>query len=562
GLLAGIHGLFSGRNCCLVRRITCGYPWPELEGKRIWYDPRAIEVVCLVFEWLIGLTCMYCVWHGKVGGFTCMYCVRHVKGHRVLVMRDRMGTPTQYMICWFDMIGLNCMLALVVQRRFMIVYHEKVVRITVEGCDEILQVHGEQLQDKGFIRPSHFPGECYRVDVKRESWSPFEVSVGITKEGEVSSVRTDIGYFKRVQGEKSPGDMLRDLDQQMEKRADDDCVRAMAMIIQYGVRGMILAAQSEAFKQENVRAERLHRECMRMIVMDEASCIRLRWMIYLVVLADAAKSVRDTIGFEYCLVSLDRVIRFGKKGKLALRFVGPFEILERIGPVAYWLRLPEELSKTEYPHFFVGEGVLEVVVGKVGLVKPLVLTCESVAIYGVCDYMCLYAFMWIMWEIGSQSIECDHLNEIGMVIEVMVALDISLCSHFSDNENDGELNGAKIERSGYFHFSILYIDTMCCDDIHSCLRLAFPPCRGVTLLSRRQRIIRSYSLLLWDENQTRIPLPRQKPLPLREKGERKCIRYPAYRRAALAMEDTGNLSKKGTGLRMRMTWRYPGYVKR
>ncbi|GJW69682.1 hypothetical protein Tco_0126599 [Tanacetum coccineum] len=31
-----------------------------------------------------------------------------------------------------------------------------------------------------------------------------------------------------------------------------------------------------------------------------------------------------------------------------------------------------------------------------------------------------------------------------------------------------------------FHFSILYIDTMCCDDIHSCLRLAFPPWRGVT----------------------------------------------------------------------------------
>ncbi|GJV04525.1 putative reverse transcriptase domain-containing protein [Tanacetum coccineum] len=38
------------------------------------------------------------------------------------------------------------------------------------------------------------------------------------------------------------------------------------------------------------------------------------------------------------------VIHFGKKGKLAPRYVGPFKILKRIGLVAYRLRFPEELS--------------------------------------------------------------------------------------------------------------------------------------------------------------------------------------------------------------------------
>nr|GEX02323.1 reverse transcriptase [Tanacetum cinerariifolium] len=122
------------------------------------------------------------------------------------------------------------------------------------------------------------------------------------------------------------------------------------------VRGMILTAQSKAFKQENEWNS-------------GGDQLRLRWMIYLVVLADATESVRDAIGFKDWKSSLTGlelvqettnkvvVVKENPKAardrqkscvvcgrKLAPRYVRPFEILKRTGLVAYRLRLPEKLN--------------------------------------------------------------------------------------------------------------------------------------------------------------------------------------------------------------------------
>ena len=61
------------------------------------------------------------------------------------------------------------------------------------------------------------------------------------------------------------------------------------------------------------------------------------------------KDVRYKIGEKVFLkVSPSKkVMRFGRKGKLSLRLIGLYEVIEKLGPVAYRLALPTKLENIQ-----------------------------------------------------------------------------------------------------------------------------------------------------------------------------------------------------------------------
>ncbi|GJX97081.1 hypothetical protein Tco_0352879 [Tanacetum coccineum] len=154
----------------------------------------------------------------------------------------------------------------------------------------------QELQDKCFIRPSHSPWGAPVLFMKKKDIS-FHMCIN---HKELNKLTVKYRY---------PLPMIDDLFDQLRGAVVGDALGRKDRVKSRRVRGMILAAQSEAFKQENVLAERLHGLDQQMkrkgdeslyfmdriwvllvgSVMDEAHASRLRWMIYPVVLTDAAE---------------------------------------------------------------------------------------------------------------------------------------------------------------------------------------------------------------------------------------------------------------------------------
>nr|GEX40226.1 reverse transcriptase domain-containing protein [Tanacetum cinerariifolium] len=107
-------------------------------------------------------------------------------------------------------------------------------------------------------------------------------------------------------------------------------VRSLVMTRHPKLPLQILEAQTEAIKEENIKAENLRG-------IDKAFEVR----------PDGTRCIRNR-----SWLPLFGVIRFGKQGKLNPRYIGPFKILDMIGPVAYKLELPEELRNV-YNTFYV-----------------------------------------------------------------------------------------------------------------------------------------------------------------------------------------------------------------
>ncbi|GKB39902.1 hypothetical protein Tco_0884844 [Tanacetum coccineum] len=126
-------------------------------------------------------------------------------------------------------------------------------------------------------------------------------------------------------------------------------VRSLVMTIGLDLPKQILEAQIEAQKPENYSNSRGYHASIKAAPFEALYRRKCRSPVYWAEnYADLkSKSMEFQVGDKVMLkVSPWKgVVRFGKRGKLNPRYVGPFKVLEKVRDVAYKLELPQELSR-------------------------------------------------------------------------------------------------------------------------------------------------------------------------------------------------------------------------
>nr|GEU82440.1 hypothetical protein [Tanacetum cinerariifolium] len=156
------------------------------------------------------------------------------------------------------------------------------------------------------------------------------------------------------------------------------------------------------------------------------------------------------------------VVRFGKKGKLASRYVRPFEILERIGLVAYRLRLPEEL-KNVYDTFHVSnlkkclaDANLHVPLHEIKVDKTLCFVKEPVEIMDreikklKRKKRALVKVRWILKR--GLEFTWEHEDQMRIKLSQKSYLRVSMACLVEDDSDDGSEVPARSHSQGVMDF--------------------------------------------------------------------------------------------------------------
>ncbi|GJV88542.1 hypothetical protein Tco_1532480 [Tanacetum coccineum] len=165
--------------------------------------------------------------------------------------------------------------------------------------------------------------------LRREAWSSFEVSVGNNEEGEVVNYLHFIANFSNI---FKPITSLTERNRKYEWGTErEEAFQTLKNDL--CIEDKILATSSETPKETTDKV---------VVIKEKLQTARDRQKSY----ADSGHKMTEYEVGENVLLKVSPwkgVMRFEKKGMLAPRYVGPFQILKRIGPVAYQLRLLEEL---------------------------------------------------------------------------------------------------------------------------------------------------------------------------------------------------------------------------